>query len=465
VPDNPGRILIVDDQAAHAEAAAEALERVGHRCVVATSGTAALARLRDETFDVVVTDLVMDRVDGMAVLREARERVPDAQVIVLTGHGTVETAVEAIKAGAYDYIQKPLDIESLRNRVHNAVEHVRLAQRAQDLEKQLDARFGFEAIIGNSPRLTRVLDICRQIAPTSARVLVIGESGTGKELVAQAIHTNSPRRNKPFVPLNCAALSEGILESELFGHEKGSFTGAAATRKGRFEYADGGTLFLDEVGDMPISTQIKLLRVIESGEIMRVGSNVPQHVDVRLISASNQDLERAVAEGTFREDLYFRLKVVQLTLPPLRDRREDIPLLIDTFIRNFNAKHDKHIEGITPEAVRALARCDWPGNVRELENTIESMVVVARGTTLAVDDLPETVTGSPLGTPRRPGRPDAPLDTLDLQALERQAIEQALDKTDGNREEAAKLLGIGERTLYRKIKLYRLTDNRRQGIE
>jgi two-component system response regulator HydG len=462
VPEPASRVLIIDDQAAHAQSTAEALERAGYECVVATSGQAGLDRIRESAnggFDVIITDLVMRGADGMAVLREVAERTPETPVLMVTGHGTIETAVEAIKAGAYDYIEKPLDIDALRTRVRNAAEHLRLARRARDLQQQLDERFGFEGIVGHSPRLAQVLKTCRQIAPTTARVLIIGESGTGKELVARAIHVNSPRRAKPFVPLNCAALSEGILESELFGHEKGSFTSAAAQRKGRFEYADGGTLFLDEVGDMPLTTQIKLLRVIESGEITRVGSNVPMRVDVRLISATNQDLAAAVARGTFREDLYFRLKVVQLTLPPLRERREDIPLLVDTFIRKFSRKHGKAVTGITPEAVRLLSRCHWPGNVRELENAVESMVVIAAAPVLDVADLPESVTPGPpaAGETQEAASAPMPEEPLNLEDRERRAIVDALARTRGNREEAARLLGIGERTLYRKIKLYDLT--------
>jgi two-component system response regulator HydG len=445
-------ILVVDDDAPHARTVAEGLESEGYRVEVATSGEEALRRLEEEReVDLVVTDLVMGGVTGFEVLRAARERVPPAEVIVVTGHSSIETAVQAMARGALTYLGKPLNLAELRAVVRKALERVRLERRAVDLERQLHARFGFEAIIGNSPRMQKVFEVLRAAAPTKATVLILGESGTGKELIAKTIHQNSPRRLQPFVALNCAALSESILESELFGHEKGSFTGAAQQRRGRFEYANRGTLFLDEVGDMPLPTQIKLLRVLEERKITRVGSNVPIDVDVRLVAATNQDLEQQVKDGRFRQELYFRLKVVTIHLPPLRDRPSDIPLLTETFLREFAAEHGKRVDGVTPEARRALASYPWPGNVRELRNAIEEMVVIGPGGTLGIEHLPERIRGRKAEPKSLEG-----LAGLSIDDVEREHIRSTLALTEGNREAAARLLGIGERTLYRKINKYGL---------
>jgi two-component system, NtrC family, response regulator HydG len=382
------RVLVVDDDDSHAEAVAESLERVGYECVVATSGREGLRQIEENTFDIVITDLIMDQVGGLEILAMAKRELPDAEVVILTGHSTVKTAVTAMQAGATTYLTKPLDINELRTVADKVSQSQRLARSNIELQKQLNERFGFEGVIGNSPLMHSVVARLRQIAPTSATVLITGESGTGKELVAKALHNNSPRRYKPFVPLNCAALSENILESELFGHIKGAFTGADRERKGWFEHANGGTLFLDEVGDIPHSTQVKLLRVLESGEIVRVGTNEPIKVNVRLISATNRDLTETIAGGTFRQDLYHRLKVVSIKLPPLRSRREDIPLLIDFFLKEFTAAHNKTIKSISPAARKALTNFAWPGNVRELRNSIESMIVIDVDGILDVDDLP-----------------------------------------------------------------------------
>jgi two-component system response regulator HydG len=446
-----GRVLIVEDDRPQADAIAEALQRVGYACVVVTEPRRALEVMESDNFDLVLTDLAMHEVSGMEILREARRIDPAAEVIVVTGHGTIETAVQAMRDGASDYITKPLNLGELRDRVAKAIEHRCLVRRTAQLTEQLDERFGFEGIIGQSAPIRRIIQTLRQIAPTDTTVLIEGESGTGKELVAKALHNNSPRKTGNFVALNCAALSEGILESELFGHEKGAFTGAMTARKGRFEHADGGTLFLDEVGDMPMATQIKLLRVIENREIVRVGSNDPRRVDVRLVSATNQKLDELVKAGRFREDLYFRLKVVRIVLPPLRGRREDIPLLTDHFIRRLAAEHGKPITGITPEAQRLLNAYDWPGNVRELINTLETMVVLATGPTLDVADVPPEI--RPAGA--EPAAPTVRAG-IRLDEAEQLLIEQTLRETGGNRVKAAEILGIGERTLYRKIKEYDL---------
>jgi two-component system, NtrC family, response regulator HydG len=446
------RVLIVEDDRPQADAVAEALTRVGYTVVVVTEPRRALEVIDTaEAFDLIITDLMMHEVGGLQILQAARKADPTAEVIVITGHGSIETAVQAIRQGASDYITKPLNLAELRDRAAKALEHRRLVRRTEQLSEQLQERFGFEGIIGQSEPMRRIIQTLRQIAPTDATVLIEGESGTGKELIAKALHNNSPRRNHNFVALNCAALSEGILESELFGHEKGAFTGALSTRKGRFEHADGGTLFLDEVGDMPMATQIKLLRVIENREIVRVGSNDPRRVDVRLVSATNQKLEELVKRGRFREDLYFRLKVVRVVLPPLRDRREDIPLLTDHYIRRLAAEHSKPVKGITPEAQRLLAAYGWPGNVRELVNTLETMIVLAQKPTLDENDVPLEIRPAGDAAPSGAIHPGMTIDDA-----ERLLIERTLAWCGGNRLQAAKTLGIGQRTLYRKIKQFGL---------
>jgi two-component system response regulator HydG len=448
------RVLVVDDDEPHAEAVAESLERVGYDCVVATSGAEGLRLIEEQVFDIIITDLVMQGVGGLEVLAKAKRELPDAEVVILTGHATIPTAVTAMQAGASTYLTKPLDINELRAVADRASQSQRLQRSNLELQRQLNEKFGFEGVIGNSSAMHAVVAKLRQIAPTSASVLITGESGTGKELAAKALHVNGPRKNKPFVPLNCAELSENVLESELFGHVKGAFTGADRDRIGRFQYANGGTLFMDEIGDMPIAIQIKLLRVLESGEIVRVGTNEPVKVNVRLISATNRDLADAIAEGKFRQDLYHRLKVVSIKLPPLRERRDDVPLLLEHFLKEFTASHSKTISGITPALRRVLMAYSWPGNVRELKNTIESMVVIDVDGVLDLDDLTEdlqTATSSGKGD----GHPG--VDALigkSLDQIERHYITTTLERTGGNREEAARLLGIGERTLYRKLKEY-----------
>jgi two-component system response regulator HydG len=452
----PIRVLIVDNEAAHAQAVAESLERVGYDCTVATSGPVGLKRIDEEAFDIVITDLVMNEVGGLEILAHTKEQLPDAEVILVTGHGTIPSAVTAMQQGAFNYLLKPLDLSQLRAVTEKASASLRLRRQNAELNRRLDEKFGFEGVIGSSQQMHDVIDRLKRIAPTDASVLIQGATGTGKELVAQAIHQNSPRKNKPFVALNCAALSENILESELFGHVRGAFTDASTDRVGKFEYAHGGTLFLDEVGDMPLATQIKLLRVLENNEITRVGSNEAIHVNVRILSATNRNLEDSIATGTFRSDLYHRLKVVTIDLPRLADRANDIPLLIEHFLKQFAKRHHKQVQSISAGARRRLTAYDWPGNVRQLRNVIESMVVVDYDGVLDVDDLPselapqgevaqEAATGSLSALVGKP-----------LSELERLFIVETLQQTGGNREAAAELLGIGQRTLYRKIKEYQL---------
>jgi two-component system, NtrC family, response regulator HydG len=455
----PIKVLVIDNDPAHAEAMADSLRSVGFECVVATSGSEGAALLDVGTYEIVITDLKMPEMGGLEVLARCKEVQPDAEVILVTGHGTIESAVEAMQRGAFNYLLKPLDLKQLRAVVENAARSQYLRRANAELHRRLDERFGFEGVIGNSPQMVEVVNRLQRIAPTDVTVLIQGETGTGKELVAKAIHQNSPRKKRPFVPLNCAALSEHILESELFGHIRGAFTDASADRQGKFEYANGGTLFLDEVGDMPVPTQIKLLRVLESGEITRVGSNEPLHVDVRILSATNRDLESAVSSGAFREDLYHRLKVVTLRLPSLAERREDIPLLIDSFLKEHTKRHSKTIQGISTAARRRLLAYDWPGNVRQLRNVIESMVVVDFDGVLDLDDLPAELAPPSSGENNSGiGGQDGLHDLVgkSLSELESLFIAETLKVTGGNREEAAEMLGIGERTLYRKIKEYSL---------
>jgi two-component system response regulator HydG len=438
----------------------EALSRSGRDVTVVGSGGEGARRLEQEPFDIVVTDLMMNDIGGLEILARAKQASEETEVIVVTGHGTIPSAVLAMQQGAFTYLQKPLDLGHLRAAVDKASEGVRLRRQNLELHRRLDEKFGFEGVVGSSPQMLALIERLKRIAPTDATVLIQGATGTGKELVAQAIHQNSPRKNKPFVALNCAALSENILESELFGHVKGAFTDASSDRVGKFEYANGGTLFLDEVGDMPMATQIKLLRVLESGEITRVGSNTPLKVNVRILSATNRNLEDAIASGAFRSDLYHRLKVVTIAIPTLRERAEDIPLLIEHFVKQFSKRHGKTIKGMSLAARMRLGGYEWPGNVRQLRNVIESMVVVDCDETLDVDDLPLEL--EPAAAVAAPAAIDmqaglASLVGRPLEELERLFITETLRFTGGNREQAAVLLGIGERTLYRKIKEYALS--------
>ena len=452
----PARVLVVDNDQAHALAVEECLDRVGYSCRIATSGKEGVRMIEEGDYDVVVTDLVMTDVDGLGILAKAKNDLPDAEVILMTGHGSIPSAVTAMQQGAFNYLLKPLDIAQLRTVTEKAAQSATLRRTNLELHRRLDEKFGFQGVVGDSPQMRDVIERLKRIAPTDATVLIQGETGTGKELVAQSIHQNSPRKSKPFVALNCAALSENILESELFGHVKGAFTDASADRVGKFEYAHGGTMFLDEVGDMPMPTQIKLLRVLENGEITRVGSNDPIKVNVRILSATNRNLEDAIAAGTFRSDLYHRLKVVTVRLPTLRERSADIPVLVDHFVKAFAKKHAKQIRGLAPPARRRLLAFDWPGNVRQLRNVVESMVVVDYDGLLDVDDLPEELSGSEEPVQETPTASLVSLVGRPLEDIERLFIAETLRIAGGNREEAARMLGVGERTLYRKIKEYQL---------
>lgn len=455
------RVLVVDDQELHAQAVAESLEKLGYECVVATSGAEGLRKIENEDFDVIISDLKMDGVDGLNILRKAKVETPHAEVILVTGHGDIKTAVAAMQSGAATYLTKPVDIGELRAVVDKVAERQRLAQANRDLQRQIDEKFGFEGLIGNSPQMHAILDRLKQIAPTDARVLIQGETGTGKELVAKAIHVNSPRRHKPFVPLNCTALNENLLEDELFGHEAGAFTGADRMRKGKFEHANGGTLFLDELGDMPLTLQAKLLRVLEDGQVYRLGGNDPIKVNVRVLSATHRNLEEAVAKGTFRQDLYFRLRVVTINLPPLRERREDIPLLVAAFLKEYSQRYGRPVTSISSDVRRALTAYDWPGNVRELRGVIESMVALDRDGVLGLDDLPDSSPLKAMPAEAALGAGNSSLIGRPFEEIEKYYIQKTLEMTNGNREEAARLLNIGERTLYRKIQEYDLAPRRK----
>ena len=445
-------ILIVDDDDNLRETMAEALAPLPVEITTADSGQAALNEIEKRSFAVVVTDLVMKDKDGFAVLQQAKRRHQAGRVIMLTGHGSREVAVDAMQKGASYYIEKPVDLQELRTKVAKCLEEHRKDLAYEDLRSRVDREYGIEGIIGQDPKVIRVLQIIRQIAPTDASVLILGGSGTGKELVARAIHRNSLRSDKPFVALNCGGLSGGTIESELFGHKKGAFTGALTDREGKFEYADSGTLFLDEVGEMPHSTQIKLLRVLEDREVCRLGTNKPQKLDVRVLAATNADLSKRVEAREFREDLFYRLKVVTVELPSLRERRGDIKLLTEHFLRTLAAQHHKDVDAIDRDALVEMVRYDWPGNVRELKNTVESMIVRATGNILTKHDLPPEIWASPGA-----GQDNWTfLSGKTAEEVEENHIRVTLELTGGNRVKAAKAMGISERTLYRKIREYEL---------
>ncbi|MFM1936641.1 MAG: hypothetical protein RI990_1600 [Planctomycetota bacterium] len=449
------QVLLVDDDREHAETMADALRKPGHVCTIRHSLADAQEELRHGAFDVVVTDLVMETpTAGLEVLKLARSLQPDAETIMVTAHGDIPTAKQALQGGAYDFIEKPIDLVIFRNLVQRAAETVALRHRNERLAGALDAAYGFEGIIGDSPAMRQVVALIRQVAPSGIPVLVRGESGTGKELVAAAIHKASRRADRRYVTFNAAGQSESLLEDQLFGHVRGAFTGADRDREGVFEYADRGTLFLDEIGDMPLSMQPKLLRVLETGDVVRLGSNEQRRTDVRFVSATNRDLSQLVREGKFREDLYYRIRGAEIVVPPLRDRREDIPLLVNHAAGRFAADMGRPRPEVPQPVMMRLVGYDWPGNVRELFNAVHRMVAVAQGAELSLRDVPPEVRASDDGNDAQGGV--GSLAGVGLDRLEREAIRQTLAMTAGNREQAAQMLGIGERTLYRKLKEYGL---------
>ena len=448
-------ILVVDDERDHADGIAEALDKLSARTITVYNGTDAIEILRNENVDVVVTDLKLGgEISGLDILTEAKNRNDQTEVILITAYGTIDTCKEAIREGAYDYLVKPIDIDQLRTLVQEASRKISVVRsRLRTSTKEGASEFIFDGVGGTNPAIRRIFEILKRVAPSNISVLIEGPSGAGKELLARAIHNNSPRHSKSFMPLNCAGLSETLLESELFGHVKGAFTGAAADRKGLFEIADKGTLFLDEIGDMPLFMQAKLLRVIEDGIVVPVGSHKQIVVDVRLISATNHDLTRRIEEKKFRQDLYFRIKGVSITLPALKDRAEDIPALTQCFINEATAEIGSKVTGITDSAQMILNNYQWPGNIRQLRNTIRTMVVMCDRDKLGVHDFPPEIYHV-----RQLAADTSSSGSVaaSLNELEKQAIVETLTKTGNNREKAAKILGIGERTLYRKIKEYDL---------
>ncbi len=451
-----GVILVVDDERDHADGIVESLERQCEKAIAVYSGKDVLEILRTQQIDVVVTDLKLGGdTNGLTVLTEAKKYDPGTEVILITAHASINTCKEAIKLGAYDYLVKPIDIGQLRTLVTQAGEKAVTAHAQRtDKPKRGKGDFAFEGVLGKSPAMEGIYKVLKRVAPTNISVLIEGQSGTGKDLLARAIHDNSFRWGKPFKPVNCAGLSETLLESELFGHVIGAFTGASSDRKGLFEVADKGTLFLDEIGDMTPNSQAKLLRVIEDGVIIPVGSNKQTLVDVRIISATNQNLPELIEQKKFRQDLYFRIKGVNISLPALRDRVEDMPELVEFFLKEAAAEVGSKVTGMTDPALKALENYDWPGNIRQLRNTIRTMVVMCDHDRLDVQDIPPEI------TQRRQliagSGAVAGLGSVSLDELEKQAIKETLAKTKGNREKTARILGIGERTLYRKIKEYNL---------
>ena len=449
-------MLIVDDEPDHAEVMAEALRKPGHVCTIVHSMEQAQDELRHGNFDVIVTDLVMEADDsGMKVLNLVHEHQDDAATIMVTAHGDVPTAKAAIRGGAYDFVEKPLDLDVFRNIVARAAETVMLRHRAANLQGKVEAAYGFEGIIGDSAGIRKVIATIRKVAPSNLPVLVTGESGCGKELVAAAIHAHSKREKKRYVTFNAAGQSETLIEDQLFGHVRGAFTGAERDREGVFEYADQGTLFLDEIGDMPLTMQAKLLRVLETGEIVRLGANDPRKTDVRFVSATNHDMKERVSQGDFREDLYFRIKGAEIHVPPLRERREDIPKLVQHFIGKYAADLQIEMPEISEPALMRLTSYRWPGNVRELANLVQRLVVTCDDGRIDLPLIPDDIRTTD-DEDGGEGVSFGSLAGVGLDRLEKEAIRQTLAMTGGNREKAAKLLGLGERTLYRKLKEYGL---------
>jgi two-component system, NtrC family, response regulator AtoC len=448
-------ILIVDDDRPQREGLQRAL---ADRCEVLTADEVpkAYSILETQPVDVLLTDLKMPGEDGMKLLRRANSLSKPPISIMMTAYGSIDNAVEAMKAGAYHYITKPVNLDELELVIERALKSRHTEEEVVNLREQVSEKYGLENIVGQSPAIMQVFDVVRQVAPTRATVLITGETGTGKELIAHALHNLSPRKSGPFVGVHAAALSTTLLESELFGHEKGAFTGAVERRIGRFEMADGGTLFLDEVSEIDLAMQVKILRVLEERAFERVGGSRTIGVDVRLVAATNKDLKKLVSEGKFRDDLFYRLSVVTVELPALRERREDVPLLISAFIRQCSAENGKPVREITQDAVNMLMAYDWPGNVRELRNTVEQMVVLSRGERLTLRDVPAPIRAGADLSKVAVARPGA---TMTVEEAERQLIVQALKEMNGNRTRAANRIGMSRRTMHRKLKKYGLEDS------
>lgn len=439
------KILVVDDEPDIVETLKFRLEAQGYEANGVSSGEEAIQKVKEADFDVVIADLKMPGIDGLGVLKAIKKIDAELPVIILTGHGTIETAVKTMREGAYDYILKPLQQEELKKAVSNALKMYRLVGEKRYLQQKLRASYNFGNIIGNSPKMEEIYRLIQKVAPTASTVMIYGETGTGKELLAHAIHFNSLRRERPFVAVNCSALPETLLESELFGYRKGAFTGAYTDKAGRFELADEGTIFLDEIGDMNPSLQMKILRVLQEREFERVGGTKTTKIDVRVIAATNRDVEKAIKEGTFREELYYRLNVVPIHLPPLRERMGDLSLLTEHFLQKYNQETGKKVQNISPEAMDSLMRYDWPGNIRELENVIERAVILSDGESIVPEDLS-----------LNPSHIEPFMEAKDnlkeaLGEYEREHIIRILAKTDKNKSRAAQALGVSLSSLYRKL--------------
>ena len=436
------RVLVLDDEPDMVENCARILKRAGYQCLTSTDPHRALALVESERPDLLLTDLKMPGIDGLEVLRRAREMDPALPVILITAFATIESAVAAIKDGAFDYLPKNFSVDQLRVAVERGLRQRELQLENRNLKEQLQGALGFENLIGRSPAMTKIFELVRKAARSDANILVLGESGTGKELIARAIHANSPRSTQPFVPVDCASLPEPLLESELFGHEKGAFTGAVATKPGLIELADGGTLFLDEIGEMEPESQVKLLRVLETHAFFRVGGTRRRTVDMRLVAATNRDLAEALKTGGFRQDLFYRINTITITLPPLRDRREDVRRLVEHFLER-NAAYGR--KRLSDAAMDCLERYDWPGNVRELQHAVQRAVILSQGEQVQPSDLPEEIRG---------GRAAGAAPGGSLEDMERQHIISTLRSVGGHRAKAATVLGIDPKTLYRKIQAY-----------
>ncbi|ORC31783.1 sigma-54 dependent transcriptional regulator [Marispirochaeta aestuarii] len=448
-------VLIVDDEKNIREGLGKALELEDYNVFLAADGKEALAVINSEEIDLIITDLKMPEMSGEELLKKVASAYPTVPVIILTGHGTIESAVNAMRDGAYDFITKPLNLDRLSLMVKRALQNRELVLQHRALQEEIDLigeRNRYARIIGKSSQMRRVMEVVEQVAATKASVLITGESGVGKELIADAIHKLSPRKDKAHIKVHCAALSESLLESELFGHEKGAFTGAVARKRGRFELAHTGTIFLDEIGEISQSVQIKILRVLQEKRFERVGGEETQEVDVRIISATNRDLKAEIEKGNFREDLYYRLNVVNIHVPPLRERKEDIPLLAAAFLKEFAGENGKSIEGIDHKANLALYNYSWPGNIRELRNSIESAVVLCKGNIITTEDLPPSVVTGEEGTYIK-------IDLgVSMEEAERVIIESTLNYCNGNKSRTAEVLGIGRKTLHRKISEYDINE-------
>jgi two-component system response regulator HydG len=449
------KILVVDDEPSQRKMLQANLSLDGYQVFEADDGTSAIKRVSEEFFDLILMDNRMSQMDGIDALREIKKISPGIPVIIITAYASVETAVQALQAGAHDYLTKPLDIDELRFKVQQSLEFWRLKEDNILQKRRIENLFDASRIVGRSQRMKDVLETVAMVAPTEASVLILGESGTGKELIANALHQGSSRSDKRFIKVNCAALPETLLESELFGHEKGAFTGAIGRRPGRFELADGGTIFLDEIGEMTLATQAKLLRVLQEREFEPLGSTKTVKVDIRIIAASNKILGEEVKRGTFREDLFYRLNVVPIFLPPLRDRKEDVPLLVEHFLNIYNEKNGRRLHGFHPRALDALMRYTWPGNIRELENVVERAVILTRDDYVPFSELPEAIRGADgdlLPDQFREGiRPG-----MTIREMEKELIIKTLEDNDGNRTRTSRVLGITRRTLQHKLKEYGL---------